>query len=142
MKLSARNIWYGTVTKVLHGAVNSEIDLTAKGGSEKIVAVITNQSVESLGLKEGKNAFAIVKSSWIILGKELHNVKMSARNILCGTVSNVTEGAVNSEISLKLNGGSTLTAIITNESLHSLGLRNGEHACAAFKASSVIIGVE
>lgn len=141
MKISARNIFPGTVTKVVKGAVNSEVDLTVEGG-EKIVSVITNRSVDSLGLKEGQRALAIVKANWVIIGKELHSAKLSARNVLCGTVASVTEGAVNSEIALKLGGGSTLTAIITNESTHSLGLREGEHACAAFKASSVILGVE
>lgn len=141
MKISARNMFAGTVTKVVKGAVNAEVDLTLKGG-DKIVAVITNESVEKLGLKEGKEAFSIVKANWVIIGKELHTVKMSTRNILCGTVAKVTEGAVNAEVELKLAGGSMLTAIITNESVHSLGLKAGEHACAAFKASSVIVGVE
>lgn len=104
--------------------------------------MITNESVDVLALKEGKAAFAIVKSNWVIIGKELHKVKMSTRNVLCGTVAKVAEGAVNSEVALKLAGGTILTAIITNESTHALELREGEHACAAFKASSVIIGIE
>jgi molybdate transport system regulatory protein len=141
MKISARNIFSGTVAKVAKGAVNSEVDLTLSGG-EKIAAVITNESVDKLGLKEGKKAFAIVKANWVIIGKELHKVKMSARNILCGSIARIAEGAVNSEVELKLAGGSMLTAIITNESVKSLELRAGEHACAAFKASSVILGVE
>ena len=51
-------------------------------------------------------------------------------------------GAVNSEVTLKLGGGEIVTAIITNESTQSLGLKAGDHACAAIKASSVILGVE
>ncbi len=141
MKISARNMLAGTITKVAKGAVNAEVDLTLKGG-DKIAAVITNQSVDSLGLKEGKEAFAIIKANWVIIGKDLHTVKMSTRNILCGTVAKVVEGAVNSEIDMQLAGGAQLTAIITNESTHALGLKQGEHACAAFKASSVIIGIE
>ena len=141
MEISARNVLAGTVTKVAKGAVNAEVDLTLSGG-EKIAAVITNESVDSLGLKEGKAAFAIIKSNWVIIGKDLHKVKMSARNILCGTIGKVGEGAVNTEVELKLPGGSILTAIITNESTHSLELKAGEHACAAFKASSVILGTE
>ncbi len=141
MKISARNVLAGTVTKVAKGAVNAEVDLTLSGG-EKIAAVITNESVNSLGLKEGIAAFAIIKSNWVIIGKDLHKVKMSARNILCGTIGKVVEGAVNTEVELKLPGGSILTAIITNESTHSLELKAGEHACAAFKASSVILGTE
>lgn len=141
MKISARNMFAGTVTKVVKGAVNAEVDLTLKGG-DKIAAVITNESAEKLGLKESKDAFAIVKANWVIIGKDLHKVKMSARNILCGSIARIAEGAVNSEVELKLAGGSMLTAIITNESAKALELNAGEHACAAFKASSVILGVE
>ena len=141
MKLSARNVFPGTVTKVTKGAVNSEVQLSTKGG-DRIVAIITNASVDALGLKAGTPALAIIKASWVILGKDLHNAKLSTRNILCGTVSKVTLGAVNTEVALKLSGGATLTAIITNESTQTLGLKPGDHACAAIKASSVILGVE
>ena len=141
MKLSARNVFSGTITKVKKGAVNAEVELTLKSG-EKLIAGITNESVDGLGLKDGKGAYAIVKSTWVILGTELHNVRLSTRNILCGTVAKVQAGAVNSEVDIKLGGGAILTAVVTNESVASLGLKDGGHACAAFKASSVIIGVE
>jgi len=141
MKLSARNVLSGTVTKVTKGAVNAEVHLVLKNGA-RIVSVITNESAEELGLKEGKSASAIIKATWVILGKDLHSAKLSARNILCGTVAEVTKGAVNSEVTLTLEGGTALTAIITNESAQSLRLKQGEHACAAVKASSVIVGVE
>jgi molybdate transport system regulatory protein len=141
MKLSARNVFSGTVTKVKKGAVNAEVELTLKSG-EKLIAGITNESVDGLGLKDGKAAYAIVKSTWVILGTELHNVKLSTRNILCGTVAKIQTGAVNSEVDIKLGGGAILTAVVTNESVASLGLKDGGHACAAFKSSSVIIGVD
>jgi molybdate transport system regulatory protein len=141
MKLSARNVFPGTVTKVIKGAVNSEVHLALKNG-DRMVSIITNGSVDNLGLKENKNAWAIIKASWVILGKDLHNAKMSTRNILCGTVAKVTPGAVNTEVSLKLKGDTMLTSIITNESTRSLGLREGDHVCAAIKASSVILGVD
>lgn len=141
MKVSARNVFVGTVSKVKKGAVNAEVDLTLKGG-DAIAAIITNDSVDNLGLTEGSEAYAIVKASWIILGTDLHAAKISTRNILCGTVTRVVEGSVNTEIDLKLPGGNTVSAVITKESAVSLGLKEGGHACAAFKASSVIIGVE
>ena len=141
MQTSARNTFSGTVSKVTKGAVNAEIELTLATGG-KIIAGITNGSVDHLGLKPGTKASALVKASWIILGKDLHAKKLSTRNVLCGTVDKVQEGAVNSEIVLKLEGGALLTAIITNGSTHSLGFKTGDHACAAFKAGHVILAVE
>jgi molybdate transport system regulatory protein len=141
MKISARNILAGTVSKVIKGAVNAEVDLTLKGG-EKVVAVITNDSVEHLGLKEGTSAYAIVKAGWVIVGKDLDAKKISARNVLQGTVAKVHEGAVNNEVTLILTSGAHLTATITKESSHLLGLKEGDEAYGIFKANNVIVAVD
>jgi molybdopterin-binding protein len=66
MKLSARNILKGMVVKIVRGAVNAEVTLQLSGG-EKVVSVITNGSVESLGLKEGQPAYAVIKSSSVMI---------------------------------------------------------------------------
>ena len=68
-------------------------------------------------------------------------VRISARNQLKGRVSKVTRGAVNAEVSLALDDSTTVTAVITNGSVETLGLAEGQSAIAAFKASSVILGV-
>jgi len=141
MKLSARNVFTGTVASVKKGVVNSEVILNVKGGPA-ISAIITNTSVENLALKEGTEAFAIIKASSIIVGTDLHDAKVSARNIICGTVSKVIEGPVSAEVDIEIGGGSTLTATITEESVKNLGLKAGGHACAMFKAPSVILGVK
>ncbi|WP_438391321.1 TOBE domain-containing protein [Caballeronia sp. DA-9] len=143
MKTSARNQLFGTVRQIKRGAVNDEIELALSGG-QLIVAVVTHESTESLGLKEGSEAFALVKASWVILMTDDLNTptaRISARNQLKGTVSKVTLGAVNAEVSLALDDSTTITAIITNESVETLGLEEGRSAIAAFKASSVILGV-
>jgi molybdopterin-binding protein len=69
MKLSARNVLKGKVVQVVKGAVNSEVTLELPGG-EKLVSIITNSSVESLGLAEGKEAYAVIKASNIMVGVE------------------------------------------------------------------------
>ncbi|AMM17154.1 MAG: TOBE domain-containing protein [Pseudomonadota bacterium] len=139
MKTSARNQLFGTVRKITRGAVNDEIELALSGG-QSIVAVVTHESTESLGLKEGCDAFALVKASWVILMAD-EPVRISARNQLKGRVSKVTRGAVNAEVSLALDDSTTVTAVITNGSVETLGLAEGQSAIAAFKASSVILGV-
>jgi molybdopterin-binding protein len=67
MKISARNTLKGEIIKVTTGAVNSEVVIKLKGGSE-IVSIITNESVEKLELKPGKDAYAIIKASNVMIG--------------------------------------------------------------------------
>ena len=66
MKLSARNILKGKVVKVVKGAVNSEVTIELPGG-EKLVSIITNSSVTSLGLIKGRDAYAVIKASNIMV---------------------------------------------------------------------------
>ncbi len=140
MKISARNIFSGTFETITKGAVNAEVSLLINGGS-RIVAIITNGSVENLGLKEGLNAYAIIKASSIIIGQELHEAKISTRNIMRGTISKLIEGPVSTEVDVEIGGGNVISAVITHGSSERMALKEGDHACAIFKASSVIIGV-
>lgn len=67
MKISARNELKGTVKRVNHGAVNSEITVELPGGQE-IVSVITKSSAEQLALKPGAEVYAVVKATNVIIG--------------------------------------------------------------------------
>lgn len=139
MKTSARNQFSGVVTAVKTGAVNDEIELTLRK-DVRIVAIVTRESTESLGLKIGSQAFALIKASSIIIASDLDGAKLSARNQLSGTVVSVIPGAVNAEVILEIDGGGSIAAIVTNPSVQSLGLEVGKSAVAIFKASSVILG--
>jgi len=141
MNISARNIFKGAITSIAKGAVNAEVTISLTSGAP-IVSTVTIGAVERLGLKEGIEASAIIKASTIILGTDLHDAKVSARNILCGTITRLIDGPVSCEVDLEIGGGETLSAVITHGSAKNLGLAEGGHACAIFKASSVIIGVE
>ena len=141
MKTSARNQFQGKVTNVKQGSVNDEIELEVAGGM-KIVATVTHESADGLGLQVGAKAFALIKSSSIIIGIDDKGAKFSARNSLKGTISQVQSGAVNSEVIIGIEGGASVAAIVTNESCKSLGLAVGMPATAIFKASSVIIGTQ
>ena len=67
MKLSARNLLKGKVKKIIEGAVNSEIILELPGGY-CLTSIITKEAVKDLGLKEGKDAYAVIKASNIMIG--------------------------------------------------------------------------
>jgi molybdopterin-binding protein len=66
MKISARNILKGKVTKIVDGAVNCEVTLEIAPGVE-IVSIITKASVASLGLAKGKSASAVIKASAVMI---------------------------------------------------------------------------
>ena len=66
MKLSARNMLKGKVKQVKHGVVNTEVVVELPGGAE-IVSVITKESAESLGLAKGKEIYAVIKASNVMI---------------------------------------------------------------------------
>jgi molybdate transport system regulatory protein len=68
LKTSARNQLLGKVAKILKGQVNSEVILDM-GDEKSICAIITNISVDELGLKKGDDACALFKASSVILLK-------------------------------------------------------------------------
>lgn len=140
MKSSARNQFFGKVTAIRGGSVNAEVELSL-GDTDRIAAIITHESLESLDLKIGSEVWALIKSSWVIITTADSDLKLSVRNRLCGTVTRLIKGAVNSDVVLTLVGGNTVSAIVTNDSIEQMGLREGAQACAVFKASSVILGV-
>lgn len=137
MKTSARNQFVGTVTGLREGVVDFEVRLRI-GAENQIVAVITGDSAESPDLRIGSEVHAFVKSSSVLLLTD-PDARTSARNHLWGTVSKIHHSPVNSQVTLQLADGKTVTAVITHESADNLKLVEGSHACAVFKASSVIL---
>ncbi|MCM3755038.1 TOBE domain-containing protein, partial [Bacillus licheniformis] len=106
MKTSARNQVFGKVASIVRGTVNDEVTLALPGG-QSVVAVLTHESADALGLREGADACALVKASWVVLAVDDGgpDLKVSARNRLRGSVDAVAAGAVNSEVTLALDGG-------------------------------------
>lgn len=140
MKISARNVFNGSITSITKGAVNAEVSLTLSGGT-KITSIVTNGAIDNLGLKEGMNAYAIIKASSVFVGTELDDAKISARNIMHGKIVKVIDGPVSAEVDIEIGGGNVVSAVITHGSAMKLGLKEGGKASAIFKASSVILGV-
>ncbi len=140
VKTSARNQFFGTVTGIRLGAVNAEVTV-ALNDRDRLVATVTMESLGELQLGPGSEVWTLVTAPSVMVMPDDPAIKLSARNRLCGTVSRITRGAVNSDVVIDLPGGSAVSAIITNDSLDSLALAVGTPACAVFKAGSVILGV-
>lgn len=138
VQTSARNNFSGNITEIHLGAVNAEVVLDI-GGTQPIVASITKESVESMGLEKGLRVLAFLKASSIIIGLPSEG-KLSARNQLQGTVVHIAPGAINAEVGIELSEQHRITAIITLNSLQNLDLKVGQPAVAIFKASSVLLG--
>lgn len=139
MSFSARNQLQAEITEVKTGVVNSLIVSKLQGG-EIVKATVTVESEKALDLKVGKKVVYLFKASSIIVAKGENELKLSATNQIKGKVVSVKEGAVNSEIDIKIAGEDKLSAIITNESTKSLALKAGDDVVAVIKASQIIIG--
>jgi len=68
MQISARNRLKGRVTEVTKGATTAHVKIDV--GGTVVTASITNQAVDELGLKVGDEAYAIVKASDVMVGKD------------------------------------------------------------------------
>ena len=66
MKISARNMLKGKVASVTAGAVNAEIVIELAGGN-RIISMITKESAEKLGLGKGKDVYAVIKASNVMV---------------------------------------------------------------------------
>ena len=139
MRVSARNQFLGRVVMIHKGSVNSEVILKLQGG-DTITAIVTNESIDLLDLRIDTDAYAIFKSGSVMLSCDL-DLNLSSRNRFCGKVARISEGSVNSEVILELNGSNTLCATVVNETLEQLKIEEGCELVAFCKASSVILGL-
>ncbi|PZO82201.1 MAG: transporter [Mesorhizobium amorphae] len=69
-------------------------------------------------------------------------MKLSARNIILGTVTTVSKGATTAHVAIDIGNGVTVTASITNAAVDELGLEAGKKAYAVVKASDVMVAVD
>ena len=140
MKISARNQIKGTVKEVHAGAVNAVV-VICRGNHNPIKADITMESVKQLGLAEGKECYAVIKSTNVMFATaKIPNI--SARNQIEGTIVSVKEGAVNGHVTIEDEEGVRVSGSITNESIQQLGLKEGSSAVAIIKATDVMVAVD
>jgi molybdate transport system regulatory protein len=141
MKTSARNVFHCIVTHVRRASVNVEVVMKVSD-THSIVAVITNDAADDLGLVEGREAMALVKASFVMLTRLDEYRRISTPNQIPGTVVERTDGGVNSEITVDIGGGKTLVSIISRLGADELGLKAGERVVAFFNTSQVILAVD
>lgn len=138
MQISARNQIIGTIEKISLGAVNAEIQIKLKSG-KSIVSIITNSSVENLGLAINDEVVAVIKSSNVLLSTQT-NLKLSARNSLNGNIEEINIGSVNAEVVVNIGNEDKIVAIVTINSIENMGLKVGASVDVIIKASDIMIG--
>ncbi len=141
MHTSARNCFEGRITKIDQGGVNDEIWVTLLTG-EKMVAIITRESTNRLGLKEGDDCLMIVKATNVVLCENRDDYIFSCRNVYTATVTELHYGKVATEVDMVTDKGMNLTAGATIRYTTGLKLTHGTKVKAIVKSHHVIVAVK
>ena len=139
VKSSASNQLFGQIFEIKTGAIHREIDVRLKGG-EHIVASMANDEFDSLGLKDGDDVLLLIGMSEINIVTDENPYRLSARNSLKGTVIRIQQDGIDAEVFMRLPGGDSIVAMITQGSAESLDLKVGDSVKAVFKSNAVLLG--
>lgn len=137
-KTSARNSFFGKIQTVRKGDILTRVELITMGG-HRVATVITNDSLQRLGLKVGKLITAEIKAPWVMLQKKGDRQECSADNMFNGIVDKITRGEINSEYIVRISDGTEVCSIVTSESCRRLALREGDEAWVLFNSYSVVL---
>lgn len=138
LRTSARNTFYGKIIAIQSDGVEAQVKLALQG-QDALVVTVTDQSVQRMRLQVGGNAWALIKSTWVILAP-IGKQQVSADNCLYGTVKQVQDNEIDCEVVLQLTGGNTLTSVVTQQSLHALNITEGQSLCAFIQSNHIILG--
>lgn len=141
LRSSARNMLRGRVTSIVHGQINAEVGLLV-GERQVLDVIVTNQSVEDLGLHPGGEAVALIKSTFITLVEDVPGLRLSARNLIGGQIAELRTGGVEAEAIIDIGSDQQLVALVTSQSVRDMMLMRGSPVLCAVKASHIILAVD
>ena len=137
-RTSARNAFVGEVCAVKRGTILSEATIRTDSGKE-VVSVITNESLENLGVAPGKTLAASVKAPLVMLSTRDGLGATGARNCYPGLITRIHQGEIVAEVMGDLDDGTPMCALATRESVTSMGLAEGGRVWFLCSAFSVIL---
>jgi molybdate transport system regulatory protein len=140
-KTSARNSFFGKVQSLIKGEVQTLVQLAALDG-DTLSAIITNTSVERLGLKPGRLLSAEVKAPWLVLERHDAQGCNSLENRRDGIIVRIKTGAVNTECAVRIADGAHLCAVVSSPVFAELRLKEGDPARVLFSCYAVILHTE
>lgn len=138
-RTSARNVFQSEVTTVRRWPVDVEIHLKI-ADDHHILAIVTNEAADDLGLEPGRKVLALVKSSFIQLFAVEHAPE-KGHNSFLGEVVARTDAERNSEIHIDIGHGKTLHAVVPRQTAEDLGLEPGSKVVAFFDPNRIILAV-
>jgi molybdate transport system regulatory protein len=145
LRTSARNQLVGTVTRVRAGEVDASVELRLPGAKDgqgdTLLASLTTTSLKELGIVKGTQAVALFKAPSVHLTKPDAPDEPAMHNSLSGRVVSIHQGAVHTEVQVRLQGGQTLVSKGDTDHIAALDLSEGSKVLAQFYDHAIILGV-
>ncbi len=138
---SARNTFFGKIERILRGDIQAQVELVTIGG-DLVTTMITNNSLERLGIKVGSLITAEVKAPWVILQKGQTKPSCSAENTFRGEVSRILRGKLTTEFTVRIRDGTELCSLVTEESRRKLGIKPKDKVWVVFNSFAVILRID
>lgn len=137
-KTSARNAFFGKIQNIQKGDIQTRVELMTMDGFP-IFTVITNDSVERLGLSKGRLIAAEVKAPWVCLHTNTMAPACSSDNKIQGVLEKITQGKINTECVVRVSDTTELCAVIATAECKNLKLKKGDKIWALFNGFSVVL---
>lgn len=136
LQTSARNQWFGTVTRRDRQQVQQHVDVLLADGETRLKVAITAQSGERLGLDEGKEVLVLLKAPWVSVTSDPALARDADNQLTC-RVSHIQRGEEQCEVLMTLPDGQTLCATLPLKK--AAELNEGADVTAYFNADRIII---
>jgi len=137
-KTSARNSFFGKISSIKKGDIQSTVEMTTIGGGT-VTTVITNDSLSRLGLKKGSLITAEVKAPWVILQKSDREPESTAENRFAGTIARINKGKITTEYVVRIPDGTELCSVVTTENARQMGFQENDRVWVIFNSFSVVL---
>jgi molybdate transport system regulatory protein len=139
LRTSARNQFLCMVVSLEPTDVDVRLHLSLDG-DQPLSVLVTQASVERLGIREGMSLMVLVKASAVGLGRRAPAARAD-QNTLWGSVSEVIEGAQRSEVTLQIGAHRFITAVLPASDAQRVRPEVGERLCAHFSPSSPLVSL-
>ena len=140
-KTSARNSFFAKIKNIIRGDIQTRVDLTTIDG-HLITTVITNDSLERLGLCQGRLITAEVKAPWVILQGGETEPACSAENRFKGVLTKINRGKINTECVVRISDATEICAVVSSAGRWLPELSEGDKIWVLFNCCSVVLYVD